>query len=181
MTEMHKPVRALYVIDAPIQRVETVLNRRKELKDLVYNDWVKVVIRDPDTKQFFKMDNGVFKSIDIEEINNMDLSYVPFTEHRKYGLDIAKNEENIYHGSMAGLVFSFLLPSLIFSPMNPYGPLLALFGTSLALPILSFARRYLHGEYIFGRFAILNVALVLGFNIVCTAPNLVVLVSGIYF
>jgi uncharacterized protein YbcC (UPF0753/DUF2309 family) len=52
MTEMHVPVRALFVIDAPIARVEAVLSRRRELQQLVHNEWVRLVVRDPRTGQF---------------------------------------------------------------------------------------------------------------------------------
>lgn len=43
---------------------------------------------------------------------------------------------------------------------------------SLALPVLAFSRRYLHGEFMFGRCAALSVGLLLGFNLVATAPDL---------
>jgi hypothetical protein len=56
--------------------------------------------------------------------------------------------------------------------MNSRGALIALAGTVLSLPVLSFARRYLHGEFMFGRFSLLSVGLTLGFNLVATAPTL---------
>ena len=61
MGEWHTPVRALYVIDAPVSRVEEVLKRRKELANLVYNDWVRMVIRDPISKDFYRQEDGSFK------------------------------------------------------------------------------------------------------------------------
>merc|ERR1712137_1526157 len=48
----------------------------------------------------------------------------------------------------------------------------------LSLPILAFARRYLHGEHMFARFSILSSGLVLGFNLVATAPSLPILLGG---
>ncbi|CAD7935802.1 unnamed protein product [Amoebophrya sp. A25] len=54
MTEMHVPVRALYVVDAPLDRVKTVLGRRSELRAIVANDWVKLVVRDPNTGKMYR-------------------------------------------------------------------------------------------------------------------------------
>lgn len=62
--------------------------------------------------------------------------------------------------------------------MNPHGTLIAVCGTMLSLPVLAFARRYLHGEFMFGRFSGLCAALVLGFNLVATAPSLEQTLAG---
>ncbi len=51
MTEMHTPVRALFIIDAPLERLYAVFERRADLKRLVYNGWVKMAVRDPATGQ----------------------------------------------------------------------------------------------------------------------------------
>ena len=45
MTEMHTPIRAHYVVDAPIHRVEAVLARDEKLHRLVSNEWVKMIVR----------------------------------------------------------------------------------------------------------------------------------------
>ena len=43
-------------------------------------------------------------------------------------------------------------------------------GTGLALLILIFSRRYLHGEDMFVRLQLLSLALVAGFNLVASSP-----------
>ena len=50
--------------------------------------------------------------------------------------------------------------------------------TALALPTLAFARKYLHGEFMFGRFSTLSCGLLLGFNLVATAPTLAHALAG---
>jgi len=47
MTEMHSPARALFLIDAPVERVKAVLARRPELRAIVHNAWVRLFVRDP--------------------------------------------------------------------------------------------------------------------------------------
>ena len=41
----------MFVIDAPVSRVEAVLSRNKTIRDIVRNDWVRFLVRDPETKQ----------------------------------------------------------------------------------------------------------------------------------
>ena len=57
---MHVPLRALFVVDSPVTRVQAVLKRRPELAELVHNDWVRFVVRDPVTGEFYKQQNGLF-------------------------------------------------------------------------------------------------------------------------
>ena len=47
-------VRSLFVIDAPVSRVEAVLSRNKTIRDIVRNDWVRFLVRDPATGQLFR-------------------------------------------------------------------------------------------------------------------------------
>ena len=47
MTEMHSQARALFLIDAPVERVKAVLARRPELRAIVHNSWVRLFVRDP--------------------------------------------------------------------------------------------------------------------------------------
>ena len=170
MTEMHTPIRALYVIDAPIQRVEAVLARREELRQLVRNEWVRFLVRDPESGVFYRQSQGEYFPIDPKE----STEFVPFTRHRNHGLHVAKTETIFYWAASAGMVLSCGIPLYLFAEtaMNPHGTLIALCGTLLSLPVLAFSRRYLHGEFMFGRFSALSVGLLLGFNLVALAPNL---------
>jgi len=170
MTEMHTPVRALYIVDAPIKRVESVLGRRDDLRKLVRNEWVRFFVRDPETGAFYRQSQGEYFPIDSRET----VPYIPFTHHRNHGLNIARHEDIIYWSATAGMLMACGIPIFLFGSeaMNPYGSLIAVCGTLLSLPILSFSRRYLHGEFMFGRFQALCVGLLLGFNLVATAPTL---------
>ncbi len=177
MTEMHVPVRALFVVDAPIERVEAVLGRREQLRQLVRNEWVRFFVRVPETGKFYKQSQGEYLPVDRRE---MSKPFVPFTEHRNHGLDIAAREAVTYWTAFSGMIASCALPIYLYGAesMNPYGSLIALCGTMLSLPVLSFSRRYLHGEFMFGRFAQLCAGLLLGFNLVATAPNLEQALAG---
>lgn len=175
MTEMHTPVRALYIVDAPIERVEAVLARREYLRKLVRNEWVQFIVRDPETGIFYKQSNGQYILTDTEAA-----PYVPFTHHRNHGLNVTHRESMIYWSATAGMLLSCGVPIFMFGAhaMNPYGSLVALCGTVLSLPILAFSRRYLHGEFMYGRFQALCVGLLLGFNLIATAPTLIHAMAG---
>lgn len=172
MTEMHTPIRALYVIDAPVARVEAVLARRPELKKLVRNDWVRFVVRDPDTNVFYRHEGDGRYTV-IEAPHRLH-TYVSSSLQHDHGSRIARQEAMIYTLARAGMLISACaLPLLVAGdPMNPRGTLIAAAGTMLSLPVLSFARRYLHGEHMFGRFSLLCTGLLAGFNTVALAPDI---------
>lgn len=178
MTEMHVPVRALFVIDAPIARVEAVLSRRRELEQLVHNAWVRLAVRDPTTNQFHVFSDGQYVPVGTDR--NRLSTYVPLTHHRLHGMRVARNEQLIFWTASAAMMMSCIAPVLLHAGemMNSRGALIALAGTMLSLPVLSFARRYLHGEFMFGRFSLLSVGLTLGFNLVATAPTLLQALAG---
>ena len=103
-----------------------------------------------------------------------------FARQRTHGLDLARREDAIYYGAVAGMAAATALPLYFYGAisMNPYGPLIALAAATLAFPVLAFSRRYLHGEFMFGRFSALSVLLLGGFNLVATAPDLMHALSG---
>ena len=59
-------------------------------------------------------------------------------------LSVHKREEIVYWGSMGAIVLSSLVPSLCFfsTSLNPYGFLVSIASTSLALPIVAFASNF---------------------------------------
>ncbi len=178
MTEMHVPIRALFVIDAPIATLEAVLARREELRKIVRNEWVRLVVRDPATGMFFKQSNGNYLPLPVDE--SQTGTHVSFEQHRLHGLKVAKREAMQYWAGTATMVAGCIGPVVMFGAqsLNPFGSLIAVCGTALALPVLAFARRYLHGEFMFARFSMLCSALVVGFNLIATAPNLALVLSG---
>lgn len=172
MTEMHVPVRLAYVVDSPVARVQAVLSRRADLRDLVANEWVRFLVRDPSTGQFFQQSQGNY--LPVEEDRSQTLDYVPLMPQIRHGLEVAKRERIVYWSSTAAMVMACVLPVTMWGPtsLNPHGTLIAIAGTLLSLPVLAFSRRYLHGEFMFTRFAVLCVGLLSGFNMVATAPSL---------
>jgi hypothetical protein len=93
-----------------------------------------------------------------------------------------KNREDVVYGvSTIAMLASLVGPLLAVdgaAMMNPHGAATAACATGLALPVLAFSRRYLHGEYLFTRFSFLSSGLLLGFNLVATAPSLEQTVAG---
>ena len=174
MTEMHTPVRALFVVDAPIARVEAVLSRRKELADVIRNEWVRLFVRDPTTNQFFKQEGGEYRLVEPVQEGTSSSEYVSFDEHLQHGRSVVFREQLVYYAGITSMLLACGVPITMFGAeaMNPLGPQIAVCGTMLSLPVLSFSRRYLHGEFMFPRFAQLSAGLLLGFNLVAVAPTL---------
>lgn len=173
MTEMHSPIRAIFIVDAHIETVEAVLARRTDLRQLVRNEWVLFFVRDPETNHFYKQSNGSYIPVTIDE-SITTKTYIPFATHFNHGMKIAHKEAYIYWTAFSGMLLSGAAPIYFFGPDSMFylGPTIAICSTLLSLPVLSFARRYLHGEFMFGRFSTLCVGLLLGFNLVATAPSL---------
>ena len=170
---MHTPVRALYIVDAPVERLQAVLNRREDLRNLVYNEWVHMLVRDPKSGRFFKQENGVYAPYDLDG-GELCASSFSFTDHYAHGQAVAHREDVIYGAAGLAMLSACAGPIAMYGAeaMNPQGAMIAGCGTLLSLPILAFSRRYLHGEFMFGRFAGLSTGLLLGFNLVATAPTL---------
>lgn len=177
MTEMHSPLRALYVVDSPIERVEAVFARRQELKQLVRNEWVRFFVRDPYSNTFYKQQQGQY--VPVEPHHNRRLDFL-FEEQYEHATQIARREAMMHWTAMLGMLASCGVPLYLsgFESLAPHGPLVGICGTLLSLPVLAFARRYLHGEFMFGRFSALCVGLNLGFNMVAMAPNLEAMLAG---
>lgn len=194
MTEMHTPIRAHYIVDAPASRVEAVLARNDVLMKLVRNEWVKLIVRDPNTSEFFEQKDGKYTLL----VSETQQTHMSFDKHRSHGQEIAYYENRTYYLSNVAAAGALLGPvamnyGLFSSPgggvealqycfdqiaVNPRGALVALGATSLTIPTLAFARRYLHGEFMFGRFTVLSVALLAGFNLAATAPSLTHTLAG---
>ena len=186
MVDMHVPVRALFVVDAPFKRVQKVLARNPELDELPRNNWVHLTTRDPATGQIYDYIDGKFVPIPLQDVTSkssltLETEGGSFQEPLDQGRQIRQREDLIHGLAMVSALLSFLAPFQLFgvsSMMNPHGALIASFATGISLPVIAFSRRYLHGEFIFGRTAFLCVALILGFNLVSVAPSLEEAVEG---
>lgn len=174
MTEMHSPLRALYLIDAPIARVEAVLGRREDLSNLVRNNWVRFFVRDPDTQQVFRQKDGEYVPVGLEgeAVAPAEASdFVPFTEQDEYSRKL-KSEEDLYTGAAALIMLASCGLPLYASGLDAHTAAVTAGAATLGLASLGFSRRYLHGEFMYGRLALLSAGMVAGFNLVAVAPGL---------
>lgn len=187
MVEMHPPVRPLFVIDSGPSRIQAVLDRRPALEEMIRNNWVHLIARDPDSGEYYRSVSGKFKKIASESVVqpgrqlSKERAWSDFEPHHEHGIAVKNAEDIVYGLATIGMLSAFAGPIWLLHGqpmMNPYGDAIAACATSLSLPVLAFSRRYLHGEFMFSRFSILSAGLVLGFNMVATAPNLENLIAG---
>ena len=177
MSELHSPLRAFYLIDSPIERVEKVLNRVPLLKKLVRNKWVKFHVRDPVTQTIFEEDNGMYYPIDDPVATNEPLpDVVPFDEHLNK-IEGVKKTEDIFTAVASAIVIGSSFLPLYQAGWNPamvdaQQATITVCATLFTASALAFSRRYLHGEFMYGRMQIDSSLMLLGFNIVVSAPSL---------
>ncbi len=55
--------RQMWIRDS-VRRVQSVLARREDLRQLVHNDWVRLVVRDPKTNLVYKQAHGEYLAVD---------------------------------------------------------------------------------------------------------------------
>jgi hypothetical protein len=215
MTELHSPCRIMYLIDAPVARVEAVLSRNKVLLDIVRNGWIRIFVRDPSTGQVLRHDpGGIYTSVDSAEgkraqgsasvlldilptlafppsDHELELAYqdqfLPIAHHLVYLRKLVSQEAAFVCLAALGILLSAMLPPFLAEPTDLEftsdgtvprrfeeeqipGFAVALCASALAFCCLGFSRRYLHGEFMFGRFVVLSTLMLLGFNLVVLAP-----------
>ena len=150
MTEMHTPIRALYVVDAPVARVESVLCRRPDLEPLVRNNWVRLIVRDPTTGRFYR---HVAAGEYAEATKYKFVCVVPsrdrYAQQKIHGVKLAQRESAIFAVAAEGMAVATVGPLWIHGAdaMNPHGAIIAIAASALAFPVLAFSRRYLHGKW----------------------------------
>jgi formate hydrogenlyase subunit 3/multisubunit Na+/H+ antiporter MnhD subunit len=177
MTEMHSPLRALYVVDAPVARVQAALSRNDTIRNIVVNDWVRLFVRDPNTNIIYRQEKGDYVPVDYDSTYGMGKNaktFVPFTHQANYVTALTRYEAFVATLSAMVMLLSCVGSIYFFGAqaMHERGSVIAMAGTALALCALAFQRRYLHGEFMFDRFCILAALLLTGFNMVATAPTL---------
>jgi hypothetical protein len=99
MTEMHIPIRLQFLVDAPVARVEAVLSRNITLEQLVRNQWVQMIIRDPYTNTFYKLQGppgkGKFEPISPAEAQPSGFKLQDgYKKHQIHGHNIKASEVN---------------------------------------------------------------------------------------
>ena len=68
MIEIHEPIRNLTIVEAPLERVRTIFDNHGRLKKLLYNHWMRLVIFDPETNNWFIFKEHEFKKLDAEKL-----------------------------------------------------------------------------------------------------------------
>lgn len=180
MSELHSPQRALYLIDSPVDRVERVLARNPNLKQIVRNNWVNFYVRDPSTQEIYHQYNGEYTLVTPDFYQGIEQyadTYVPFTRHGDYCTKV-KFEEDVATAIAYGIMIASATVPLFYnaafdlSALNGHQALITAGATTLGVSALAFSRRYLHGEFMYGRMSIVSAFMVTGFNLVAAAPDI---------
>jgi len=66
MVEVHEPVRILFVIEAPIERIEGVMEANDMVRRFIENRWVRLAAMDPDSGAVTVYRDGVFEPFAAE-------------------------------------------------------------------------------------------------------------------
>ena len=180
-TEMHVPCRSLFIVEAPVSRLKAIFSRCEGLRELVENNWVKLFVRDPSSGILYRQNRGEYVMVDPcshQQGVSKPLSFVPTTEHTAYARRCVQHESRSTILALICMLLSCLVPVLYIKPMHPRGPWIAVSATALAVCILGYSRRYLHGEFMFDRLVLLSSMLLVGFNIVATAPSMLQITLG---
>jgi len=186
MVDMHPPLRAFFIVDAPVDRVQRVLKRHQELEELPYNDWIRLATRDPKTGQIYRYVEGAFVPLPLQDavskkrltIRSERKAFQPSWDR---GMNVRRNERLVYRAASFTAVLSFMVPFVLLDTskmMNAHGTMIAGCASALSLPVLAFSRRYMHGEQVFTQTSFLSSGLLLGFNYIALAPSLEDLVEG---
>jgi uncharacterized protein YbcC (UPF0753/DUF2309 family) len=186
MVDMHIPVRAFFLVDAPAERVMKVLHRHPDLEAMIFNDWVHLATRDPDTGLVSRYVKGILVPcplLDVTERQHLTAqsewkTLQPVWER---GLMVRRTEKVISWVAYFLIILSFVVPYVLLDTenmMNPYGTYIATGATAISLPVLVFSRRYMHGEKLFAQTSLLSSLMVLGFNYIAMSPSLEELVEG---
>ena len=54
----HRPLRLLSLVHAPVDRVETILQRQSSLRELFDHEWISLTVLDPDANRFLHYQPG---------------------------------------------------------------------------------------------------------------------------
>jgi len=127
LTEMHSPVRSMFVVHAPLERVQAVLRRREDLRNIVHNQWIRLFVYDSETKKIYEQQSKgqyveVKAQVDVSHVDDVyrpnELKFVPFAEHLEYSLGRRDFESKMFTFVIIASVLSCLVPLILFNPLN---------------------------------------------------------------
>jgi uncharacterized protein YbcC (UPF0753/DUF2309 family) len=64
MIEIHEPIRNMTIIEAPLELVRSLFSGHPRLRNILYNHWMRLAVKDPVTEKWW-----IFTQKDYEEIN----------------------------------------------------------------------------------------------------------------
>lgn len=67
MIEIHEPIRNMTIIEAPLERVQTLFDSHPRLRNIMYNHWLRLVVCDPVSKQWYLFGDKEFRKIEVED------------------------------------------------------------------------------------------------------------------
>lgn len=91
MVEIHEPVRLVMIVEAPRERMETVLQRLPYVRKVMVNSWVVLATYDPEKKELWRMnEKGEFAlwrgTAPIAQIHDTEGWVTSSTEHLPFAL-----------------------------------------------------------------------------------------------
>lgn len=85
MVEIHEPIRNMTIIEAPLERVQKLFDNHPRLKNILYNHWMRLVVKDP-VKGWYIFTQKSFELIEVENLpmkhfaSSMELIHTTRTE-----------------------------------------------------------------------------------------------------
>lgn len=67
MVEIHEPIRNLTLIEAPLARVQNLFDNHPRLRNILYQHWMRLVVLDPETKQWHIFGQKEFIPLTFEQ------------------------------------------------------------------------------------------------------------------
>lgn len=71
---VHEPMRLLVLVEAPVERVHTILGAHANVKQLIDGEWVRLLVREPGTADWVRVLNGT--TVPVPEASAAELPLV---------------------------------------------------------------------------------------------------------
>lgn len=82
MVEIHEPIRCMTIIEAPLERVRKLFDGHPRLRNILYQHWIRLVVKDPQTQEWYLFGDKDYKRIEIDKGE---------IKHFKTSLDLINN------------------------------------------------------------------------------------------
>lgn len=68
MVEIHEPIRNLTIIEAPLENVKRLFDSHPRLRNILYQHWMKLAVKDPTTQKWWSFIKSDFEEISVEGV-----------------------------------------------------------------------------------------------------------------